>query len=105
MPLKSVKVDVKVVNFTAEVTITQNFVNCEAAPIECLYHFPVEEEAAVTDFTAQLEGRTIRTIVKKKVEARDDYNKAVARHQTQHRFLQPAWDHWPVTILLGIYSL
>ena len=82
VPLKSVKVDVKVVNFTAEVTITQNFVNCEAAPIECLYHFPVEEEAAVTDFTAQLEGRTIRTEVKEKVEARADYDRAVANHQT-----------------------
>ena len=82
VPLKSVKVDVKVVNFTAEVTITQNFVNCEAGSIECLYYFPVEEEAAVTDFTAQLEGRTIRTDVKEKVEAREDYNRALANHQT-----------------------
>ena len=68
VPLKGVELDVKVVNFTAEVKVTQRFVNCERAAIECVYFFPVEEEAAVTDFTARLEGRTIKTVIKEKAE-------------------------------------
>ena len=82
VPLKNVQLDVKVVNFTAEVKVSQQFVNCEQNPIECVYFFPVEEEAAVTDFTAQLEGRTIKTVIKEKHEARDDYKSAMENHQT-----------------------
>merc|ERR1711988_1210793 len=82
VPLKNVQLDVKVVNFTAEVKVSQKFVNCEQNPIECVYFFPVEEEAAVTDFTAQLEGRTIKTVIKEKKEARDDYKSAIENHQT-----------------------
>ena len=82
VPLKAVELDVKVVNFTAEVKVTQRFVNCERAAIECVYFFPVEEEAAVTDFTARLEGRTIKTVIKEKAEARADYNKAVEDNQS-----------------------
>ena len=54
IPLVSVQVDAKVVNFTAQVEVTQEFVNREQNPIECVYFFPVEEEAAVVDFTAEL---------------------------------------------------
>ena len=64
VPLQNVHLDVKLVNFSSEVTITQKFVNKEANPIECIYYFPVEEEAAVVDFTAELEGRSIKTQIK-----------------------------------------
>ena len=66
VPLVSVHVDVKVVNFTAQVVVTQEFVNRERNPIECVYFFPAEEEAAVVDFTAELEGRKIQTKIKEK---------------------------------------
>lgn len=39
--------------------------------------FPVEEEAAVVNFTAEVDGRTIKTQVKKKQEARAEYDKAM----------------------------
>jgi len=39
--------------------------------------FPVEEEAAVINFTAEVDGRTIKTQVKKKEEARQEYDKAM----------------------------
>ena len=39
--------------------------------------FPVEEEAAVINFTAEVDGRTIKTQVKKKEEARAEYDKAI----------------------------
>ena len=82
VPLQSVRLDVKVVDLTARVEVTQEFVNREAGTIECVYYFPVEEEAAVVEFTAELEGRTIKTEVKRKEEARKDYETAVERRQT-----------------------
>ena len=42
VPLKNVQLDVKVVDFISEVTITQEYVNHEANPIEVLYSYPVE---------------------------------------------------------------
>ena len=34
VPLRNVRLDVKVVDFVSEVTITQEYVNCESNPIE-----------------------------------------------------------------------
>jgi len=70
VPLTKVHLAAKVVNFTACVEITQEFVNKEKNPIECVYFFPVEEEAAVVEFTAELEGRKVVTKVKEKEDAR-----------------------------------
>ena len=49
----------------------------EANPIEAIYMFPIEEEAAVVNFTAELDGRTIKTEVRKKEEAKAAYDKAM----------------------------
>ena len=82
VPLTSVQVEARVVNFTSRVEITQEFINKERNPIECVYFFPVEEEAAVVEFTAELEGRKIRTEVREKEEARQEYNQGVQNRQT-----------------------
>ena len=82
VPLSSVHLDVKVVNFTSEVTVTQTFINQERNPIECIYNFPVEEDAAVVDFSAELEGRSFKTYVKEKTAARKEYQHAVDNNQT-----------------------
>ena len=82
VPLKNVQLNVKVVNFCCEVTVTQKYINCERTPIECIYNFPVEEEAAVVNFTAELEGRTIKTRVQEKSKARQEYREAVDNRQT-----------------------
>ena len=47
VPLKNVKLDVKVVDFVGQVTITQEYVNRESNPIEVKYSYPVEESAAI----------------------------------------------------------
>jgi hypothetical protein len=39
--------------------------------------FPVEEEAAVVNFIAEVDGRTIKTEVRKKEEAKAAYDKAM----------------------------
>ena len=82
VPLKKVKLDVKVVNFCCEVTVSQTYINCESNPIECIYNFPVEEAAAVVDFTAELDGRTIHTKVQEKSAARQEYREAMDNRQT-----------------------
>ena len=76
VPLQSVQLEVVVVDLTARVEVTQQYINREAGMIECVYYFPVEEEAAVVEFKAELEGRTIRTEVKRKEEARAEYEAA-----------------------------
>ena len=82
VPLSSVHLETRVVNFTSEIQVQQKFVNKEAQPIECIYFFPVEEQAAVTEFTAELEGRTVKTQVKDKDAARKDFKNAVSQRKT-----------------------
>jgi len=82
VPLVGVNVSCELVNFTAQVTVTQDYVNKEEQPIECKYFFPIEEEAVVVDFKAQLEGRTLISKVKTAEEATKDYNEAVQAGKT-----------------------
>ena len=82
VPLKKVQLDVKLVNFCCEVTVSQAYINCESNPIECVYNFPVEEAAAIVDFTAELDGRTIKTKVQEKSAARQEYREAMDNRQT-----------------------
>ncbi len=89
VPLAKVDLNVRVVDFVAEVSLRQEYVNRESRPIEAVYLFPVEEEAAVVDFEARLDGREIKTNVKEKEEARQEYNKAV-RQQTTAFLLEEA---------------
>ena len=63
VPLTAVDVTARLVNFTAEVRVSQRYVNKEKTDIECVYFFPVEEEAAVVEFLATLDGREIKSQV------------------------------------------
>ena len=63
MPLKSVDIASRLINFVAEVNVIQTYQNVEENPIECEYMFPIEEGAAVINFKAELEGRTLKSQV------------------------------------------
>jgi len=82
VPLTSVSVHTKLLNYTAHVTVVQTYVNKEEAPIECDYVFPIEEEAAVVDFKAELEGRELKSQIKEREEAKKDYDAAVEEGRT-----------------------
>ena len=69
--------DIKVVDFVAQVTLTQEYVNQEINPIEVLYSYPVEESAAIVAFEANIDGHEIQAVVKEKQQARNDYNQAM----------------------------
>jgi len=53
--LKSVSIDAKIRSFGVDVTITQLFRNDEKQPIEAVYCFPIEENAAIYSFTAKID--------------------------------------------------
>ena len=73
VPLKKVHVDVNIRSFAANVTIQQIFRNDETRPIEAVYCFPIEEQAAVYAFIARIDDREVRAKLKKKDEAQREY--------------------------------
>jgi hypothetical protein len=46
--------------------VSQRYENREKTDIECIYFFPVEEEAAVVEFIATLDGREIKSQVRER---------------------------------------
>ena len=78
VPLKSVKCCVAIEGFTADVTATLEYSNEEVNPIEAIFVFPLDEQAAVYGFQATIDGRTIVGEVQEKQEARDTYDDAVS---------------------------
>ena len=77
VPLRKVHLNVKIVDFVAEVSIVQNYVNAESNPIEVQYSYPVEESAAIIGFEATIDGTEIEAIVKDKQEAKAEYDQAM----------------------------
>jgi len=82
VPLTSVNIRAKVVNFITEVEVTQEYQNKEKNPIEVIYFFPVEEAAAVTACSAQLEGRNIDSKIQEKEKAQKLYDEAIKEKKT-----------------------
>src|ERR1700728_598953 len=77
VPLKRVNVEAKIRSFAADVNITQVFRNDETTPIEAVYCFPIEEQAAIYSFTARIDDREIIAQLKEKKEAQQEYNDAL----------------------------
>jgi len=77
VPLKKVSIDAIVRAFAADVTITQVFRNDETTPIEAVYCFPIEEQAAIYTFVARIDDREIVAQLKEKKEAQKEYNDAL----------------------------
>ncbi|CAF4661631.1 unnamed protein product, partial [Rotaria sp. Silwood2] len=82
VPLRSVSVEAWIDSFAADVTLTQVFVNQEKNAIEAVYVFPIEENAAIYSFTAQVDNRTITAVLKEKKTAENEYQSAVQQGQT-----------------------
>merc|ERR1711892_329142 len=82
VPLTSVNIRAKVVNFITEVEVTQEYQNKEKIPIEVIYFFPVEEAAAVTACSAELEGRNVDSKIQEKEKAQKLYDEAIKEKKT-----------------------
>jgi len=81
-PLKHTEVRGAISGFLARVTVTQIFENTAPNAIEAVYTFPLPQDAAVDDMTIQVGGRTVRSVIKKREEARAIYEKAKATGHT-----------------------
>ena len=78
IPLESINIHVDVQGFTAHVVASMKYSNKEENPIEAIYIFPLDEQAAVCGFQATIDGRTIIAEVQEKQEARDTYDDAIS---------------------------
>lgn len=82
VPLEGIKIQVDVQGFTAHVFATMKYTNKDDNPIEAIYIFPLDEQAAVCAFQATIDGRTIVAEVQEKQEARDTYDDAIGSGQS-----------------------
>ena len=82
IPLESINIHVDVQGFTAHVVASMKYSNKEENPIEAIYIFPLDEQAAVCGFQATIDGRTIVAEVQEKEEARDTYDDAISSGQS-----------------------
>ena len=78
LSLEDVIIDANIYNHIAQFTITQKYNNTETNPQEIFYTFPTPAGASVFDFTAKINDKIIKTILKEKTWAREDYNKAIS---------------------------
>eukprot|EP01059_Diplonema_ambulator_P021752 TRINITY_DN361_c0_g3_i2.p1 TRINITY_DN361_c0_g3~~TRINITY_DN361_c0_g3_i2.p1 ORF type:complete len:1006 (+),score=334.64 TRINITY_DN361_c0_g3_i2:47-3064(+) len=81
-PLKSLHYTVRVEGWVAEVTVEQEFQNCEGRPVEGVYQFPCLPNAAVTGVKVRVGGRTVVAKVMEAGQARDAYDDGVAMGMT-----------------------
>ncbi|MGD9642083.1 MAG: VIT domain-containing protein [Elusimicrobiales bacterium] len=82
LPLKHTGVKAEISGFVAEVVVTQVFANDAEQPLEAVYVFPLPENAAVNDMELKVGDRTIKGQIKKREEARQEYEQAKARGYT-----------------------
>jgi Ca-activated chloride channel family protein len=82
-PLKHTDVQAEVSGFVARVKVTQTFFNPLNEKIEAVYVFPLPHKAAVDDMTMVLSsGRRIVGVIKRRGEARQIYEQALAQGAT-----------------------
>ena len=77
VPLKRLSIETTIRSFAADVTIIQIFRNDETTPIEAVYCFPIEEQAAVYAFKARIEDWEIIAQLKEKEETQLEYTDAL----------------------------
>ena len=75
-PLKHTSVKAEVSGFLARVTVSQEFENNFAAPIEAVYTFPLSENSAVDNMTMLVGTRRIRGKIMRREDARKVYETA-----------------------------
>jgi len=81
-PLRHTDVKADVSGFIARVKVTQTFYNPTDERIEAVYVFPLPHEAAVDDMTMVIGERKIVGIIKRRAEAREIYEQALAAGRT-----------------------
>ncbi|KAL1780944.1 poly [ADP-ribose] polymerase 4, partial [Sigmodon hispidus] len=79
VPLDSVHIRGRVIDFVAQVIVFQTYTNQSQVPIEAKYVFPLDDKAAVCGFEAFINGKHIVGEIKEKEEAQQKYREAVSQ--------------------------
>eukprot|EP00833_Pecoramyces_ruminatium_P011794 jgi/Orpsp1_1/1185826/evm.model.c7180000095504.2 len=75
IPLEKVIVHSKIRDTIAEVYVQQTYINNSEDTIEAIYKFPLDSEAAVESFEADIDGQSIKAKIYKNEEANELYEK------------------------------
>ncbi len=78
VPLTGVRIDVVARGVASAVTVSQRYVNREKVPVEAVYSFPLEEQAAVYGFEALVGDKRVVGRIMEKDAAFDEYDRAMA---------------------------
>jgi len=78
-PLKHTAVSADISGYVARVTVKQTFSNPFTKKIEAVYTFPLAENGAVDEMVMKVGTRTIHGTIKKREEARQIYEEAMAQ--------------------------
>lgn len=81
LPLTHTDVHIEVTGFVAQATVKQDYSNPFDKPIEAVYTFPLPHKAAVDSMTMYVGDRVIRSLIKKRDEARQIYEAAKSAGQ------------------------
>jgi hypothetical protein len=98
--LESVKVNAFVHDFAAEVSIVQTYVSEETANVPVKYVFPLDANAAVCSFTAQISGRTVTGVVHDKPTAQRLFDDAVKSKRAAVRLIAVCFPDFSVVLTL-----
>jgi Ca-activated chloride channel family protein len=82
LPLKSTRADVDIAGTIARVKVTQVYKNEGKSTLEAIYIFPASTRAAVYAMRMKIGERTIEAKIKKRKEARKEYEKAKKEGKT-----------------------
>lgn len=88
VPLTGVRIDVRAHGVASAVTVSQRYVNREKVPVEAVYSFPLEEQAAVYAFEALVGDQLVVSEVMEKDKAFDEYDQAMAEGSGAYLFDQ-----------------
>ncbi|XP_069106666.1 von Willebrand factor A domain-containing protein 5A-like isoform X2 [Argopecten irradians] len=82
VPLKSVGVDVTIKGFVANVQSTLTYENQKEVAVETVFVFPIDDQSAVYQFEADIDGRHIVAECQDKEQARETYKDALKTGHT-----------------------
>ena len=76
VPLTHTDVAIDVTGLAASATVTQQYVNSSAEPVEAVYVFPLPHDGAVYDLEIRIGDRLIRSTIREREEAKRVYEAA-----------------------------
>eukprot|EP01117_Protostelium_nocturnum_P002936 TRINITY_DN1386_c0_g1_i1.p1 TRINITY_DN1386_c0_g1~~TRINITY_DN1386_c0_g1_i1.p1 ORF type:complete len:975 (+),score=369.62 TRINITY_DN1386_c0_g1_i1:106-2925(+) len=78
IPLVGAHIHSEISDLSAKVRVSQRFINNGKETLELTYEFPLPQDASVCSFSAEIEGKKIKSILKEKNKAREDFDDAIA---------------------------